>query len=245
MNQPTRNHDDLPEYDPISDVEFRQPPQVLAIVTLVLGLLSFVALFKTTLWIFPFVTIVLGGVSVFSLARNPEKIGRKAALLGIVLAVFFGSWAASRYFSRQQWLCGQARQNADAWLELIQENKLHEAHQLHLHPHERDDYVGKRASSTEEQPESDYDSFYGSSPLREFVKVAPEATVEFVRVEDYVPNGITGLTDTFVLRYVARYEEAGQPQELALRIVMRRNEQSAAGDCAWVIIRVARPGDPL
>ena len=99
----------------------RLPPQPLAILTLVLGCFCFPALFRTTLWVFPVVTLVLGVVSLRVLASNPERIGRKAAWLGILLAAFFLAWAATSHYIREAWLVNHARQFADAWLELLKE----------------------------------------------------------------------------------------------------------------------------
>ncbi len=237
MNQPQSEKTDLYDYDPDADREFRQPPQVLAIVVLILGLLCFLALFKTMFWVFPIVTAVLGTVSLVSLAHTPEKIGRKAALIGLALAVFFGSWAAGRYFSRQQWLYVNARRNAEAWLKLVQENKLREAHQLHLHTAERiaggvtlDEYY-----ANQEFAQSQFNGFFDGIPLNEFIKVASRATVEFVRFEAFDPMGSN---DDVMLRYVARYEEDGQPKEIEMRIVMRRSIHPMTGQCVWAVYQV-------
>src|SRR3972149_2495081 len=107
-------------------------PHILALLTLAVGLMSFLALFHTMFWGIPLVTLVLGVFSLWSLARNPEKIGRKAVLFGMALALFFGAWAPARYLLRQHWLVGIARTYADTWVELIRQKNLQEAHQLHV-----------------------------------------------------------------------------------------------------------------
>ncbi len=242
MNQPQSDDYDLSDYDPDEELQFRQPPQVLAIVTLILGCLSFLAMFSTTFWIFPIVTIALGAGSLISLARNPTKIGRKAALIGLMFAVFFGTCAVSRYFSRQQWLCRHACQNAEIWFQTVKENRLRDAHQLHLHASQRaaegvsmDDYY-----QNEEYAQSDYDTFFSDPPMDEFVKVAPQATFEFVQLDGYYPNRYK---DDVVVRYVAQYELEGKPRQMEISLVMRRNVHTTTGESGWSVHRVRRPSD--
>ena len=200
------------------------------------------AFYSTTFWIFPIVTIALGAGSLISLARNPTKIGRKAALIGLLCAIFFGTCAASRYFSRQQWLCGHARRNAEIWFQAMKENRLRDAHQLHLHKNQR---VSEGVSMDEyyenqEYAQSDFDTFFDGPPLNEFVDVASQSTVEFVQLDGYYPNRNR---DDVVVRYVARYELEGKPHEMEISLVMRRNVHSVAGESGWVVHRVGRPSE--
>ena len=71
-----------------------------SVVTLALGALGFLALLRPVFWIVPLMAIVIGLVSLRSLATHPEQIGRRAVLVGLAVAVFFGAWASTRYFSR-------------------------------------------------------------------------------------------------------------------------------------------------
>lgn len=224
---------DEPELSP----EYRAP-QPLALLTLVLGCLCFLALYRTTLWIFPLVTLVLGFISLRALAANPERIGRKAAWLGILLAAFFLTWAATSHYVHEAWLVNHARQYADSWLELLKEQKLKEAHQLHVSR-------GKRAeagSSLEEfyrkqrYAQSDYESFYDKEPLKELVQFAPHAEFIFDSSRDRVSDVHT---ERVVLRYLARYEEQGKTREMPLRVLMLRTIDLSTGDYYWEVEGVA------
>ena len=55
----------------------------------------------------------------------------------MVLAMFFGTWASVRYWSRQHYLVGIARNCADGWVELVRQKKKYEAYELHLSKYER------------------------------------------------------------------------------------------------------------
>jgi hypothetical protein len=209
-------------------------PQPLAIITLALGLLSFLALFRTTLWIFPIVTLVLGLVSLRTLAGQTEKIGRKAAVAGMVLAVFFWGWAAAYDIVREQWLIGHAREYADAWLELLQQQKLREAHQLHVSR-------GKRAEgniSLEEfykkqrYAQSDFESFYDKEPLKDIAEFAPHAKFTYDGSRDRVSDPYS---ERVVLRYIATYDSHGQARTLPFRVLLLRRVDLSTGDHYWEV----------
>lgn len=219
--------------DPEMSHDYRAP-QPLAIMTLVLGCLSFLALLRTGLWVFPLVTLVLGVVSLRTLAANPERIGRKAAWLGILLAAFFLTWAATYHYVRESWLVGHARQYADAWIELIQEQKLKEAHQLHVSR-------GKRAKAgssldefyaSERYAQSDFEAFFDKVPLKELVQFAPRAQFVFDGSRDRLSDLYT---ERVVLRYLARYEDQGKQREMPLRVLMLRTIDQSTGDYFWEV----------
>ncbi len=134
-------------------------------------------MFKPTLWVFPLVTFGVGFASLYALAKNPLKIGRKAALIGLALAFFFLAWGGSHYFSRQQWIVHCARQYADAWLELVRADQLRDAHQLHLPKASRigegmtmDDYYAAHPLA-----QTDFDAFFEKPPLKTLLELGPSA----------------------------------------------------------------------
>ncbi|MGM0486433.1 MAG: hypothetical protein ACQESR_06695 [Planctomycetota bacterium] len=237
MTQTSTETRDRPPYDPDPDIEFHGQPQALALITLAFGLLSFLACFHAMFWSLPILAVLLGPISLFTLARSPEKLGRKAALAGMFLAILFGSLTVSRYVSRQRWVSKHARRYANLWLERIQENKLREAHQLHL------PQVGRAGAGVsldqhyrEQEPlQEELEGFYSSDPLKTLVEVAPRATIEFVGQTGYQP---TASHDDVVLRYVARYQENGEPRELKMDLVMRREVQFKQGISSWYLLDV-------
>jgi hypothetical protein len=213
--------------------EYRSP-QSLAIVTLVMGCFCFLALFRTTLWVFPIVTLVLGIFSLRALAANPEKIGRKAALAGMLLAAFFLTWAASYRYVRETWLVNQARQYADMWFDLLKRQRLKEAHQLHVS-------LDKRAAAgasldefyqQQRYAQDDLVSFYDKEPLKEVVQFAPHAQFTFDGGGDRVS---TLNSERIVLRYVAKYEEQGRMKEIPLRVQLLRSSGVSRGEFCWEI----------
>lgn len=239
MNQ-LQNDDYEPSgYSPEPDIEYRGDPQGLAIITLILGCFSFLAYFKTLFWAIPIFTVVLGALSLFALARNPNKIGRKAALAGMALAVFFGSWTAGRHYSRQYWLTRNARQCAHFWFDLVQQNKLREAHQLLIPPPQWSQEAPlDQLYASESTLQKAFEDFFSKPPLGTLVEVAPRAVIEFVGLQSHQrapPH------DDLVLQYVARYQQQGQLQELLLNITVRRSLQPGEDASNWYIVNVQEP----
>lgn len=232
----SEHHPD-PRSDAVSGEGEYRTLHALSVVTMVSGGLCFLALFKPIFWVVPLVVIVLGIASLRALATQPEKVGRSAALIGLALAIFFGSWGASRYFSRQQWLARHARQYGDAWVELVRTKQLRQAHQLHLRAGQRiapgvtmDDYYSKHPYA-----QSNYDSLFNRDPLRTFAELTGDVRVELERVDRYEQQLHA---DSVTLRYRVIYERLGRERVLPLLVVLRREIDRSTGDHEWFVSEV-------
>ncbi len=215
-------------------------PSLMAMTTLALGLFSFLAVFKPVLWVFPVTTICLGCASLYVVQKNPLKIGRKAALIGLALAIFFLAWGSSHYFLRQQWLTYHARRYAEAWLELVRSDQLREAHQLHLRKSSRlaegvtmDDYYGKHPYA-----QGDFESFYDHPQLQKLLQLPPSAKVVYERLGAY---DTLANSDTLTLVFRAEMPDDARSKSLPVQIVMVRDRDPATGEFDWCVERVVDP----
>lgn len=110
----------------------------LAVAGLILGLLSPLAIVDPLLWGLPLLGIVLSGLGLWRIAKNaPALVGRKAALVGLTLSIFFGATALTNRLTYRQMLRGQARRFALQWFEFLAHHQPREAHQLTQHPRDR------------------------------------------------------------------------------------------------------------
>ncbi|WP_153557315.1 hypothetical protein [Roseimaritima sediminicola] len=93
------------------------PVRPSGFVALLLGLLSSVVLLSTTLILIPLVTLVVG---LFALRPSSEgpPVGRRAAVLGILLAVFFACWSVVASRVRTQQLSDNAERFGHEWMQL-------------------------------------------------------------------------------------------------------------------------------
>ncbi len=102
----------------VTPQEIPTPPvRPSGFVTLLLGGLSSVVLLSTSLLIVPIFAIAIG---IFALRPAPlgVPVGRRAAMFGILLAVFFSAWAVMSSRLRMQELSSNGQQFAAQWLEL-------------------------------------------------------------------------------------------------------------------------------
>jgi hypothetical protein len=233
----TSDDDDVVPAEAAQLVEARSP-HFLAVLTLVLGLLSFLALFHPWLVIVPLLTLAFGISALWSLAANPEKIGRQAVFVGMTLAMFFGTWAPVRTWARQYHLVGIARTYADSWVELVRQQKKREAHQLHMIKIQR---VPQGESVEEYYRKMPYvqmelDRFFGTEPLRSLLTLPSDARIEFERQTEFTTERHS---DTVALRYVARFEDKGRQRETPFRVFMKRILDNDSGEYVWSVEGVA------
>lgn len=112
----------LPEYQPLSR---------LALAGLLAALLSPIALAHPLLWIVPLTAGLLSALALRSIRRSEGELrGSGLAQTALFAALLFGCWAVAWNLSHYYVVGRQARRYAEAWLELVKEGRLYEAHQL-------------------------------------------------------------------------------------------------------------------
>jgi len=121
--------DEIAEYRALS---------VSAVVGLILGLLSVLALVDPLVWLLPLAGVLVSALAMGKIARAaPALTGRKAALAGLVLSVLFGSAAVTDWVTYRALARSEARQFALLWFELLAQREPKKAFQLTLPPRER------------------------------------------------------------------------------------------------------------
>ncbi len=240
----TSSSHDAPEYGAEAETEQNdyRPLSSMAVLTCLAGVASFLAILSPVLWVLPAIAVVLGLAALRELHRTPERTGRRAALAGIALALFFGSWAPVRYLSRQRTIKHYARQFADDWLVLFRHEEFFKAHQLQLYKMQR---AGGEVSLKEHyeknsMAKTELDTFFEADPAKKMRSMGKNATFRFVRTEAIAPEPTR---DSVTLRYVMTYREKGKTHEMPLFIVLLRALDLVNGGHDWQIERVASPID--
>ncbi|MBI2481035.1 MAG: hypothetical protein HYV60_21090 [Planctomycetia bacterium] len=124
--------DELPELD-----DYR-PVSPLVIAACVAGLSSLLAMVHPLLWVVPVIAVVLSICAIIRVsAAHSRYSGRGAAVVALCLATLIGSYAPARTISRERAICAQARTKTEEWISLLQQGRVHEAHQLSLNTGER------------------------------------------------------------------------------------------------------------
>ncbi|MBC8870050.1 MAG: DUF4190 domain-containing protein [Planctomycetes bacterium] len=217
----------------------------IAVISLLLGLLSFTAIFSPVLWCVPIVGVMLAVVALRTIRKEQAVVvGRGAAQVGLALGLVFLTFAATRDFVRQRALYRLARPHTSKWVdELVREGHLHEAHQLHLPQRQRQ----TRGEDIEAYYEGDEDArrdmqaFFETPPLSKIVELGRRGTLRFVADEDIGVYHDSGeKIDVVVQRYAIDYEADGQPQTLSFLVSISRKYDTDHDDARWQIQDVTK-----
>lgn len=111
---------------------------VKGVTGIVLGVASALALVNPLFWVIPLVGVVVCAVALREIRISPQPLGgRTAALVGLGLALVFGTAGLSRQASHSWWVRHEAREFCRLWLQLLADDEPHKAHQLTLSPTDR------------------------------------------------------------------------------------------------------------
>jgi hypothetical protein len=216
---------------------------VTAVLALILGVASILALVHPLLWVVPPVAVVVALIAIRAIdAPDSNLTGRSLALVGLAIALVFGLWAPSRAITRQAKLFSQARVYADEWFELVRAGKLHEAHQLTLAPIERQKpgaslEAAYSASANLEKMNKD---FWNDTPLmRDISSLKDQARYEYAGGEGISPKEF--VTEHIALNYVMRYTESGNEFAVPIRIALDRSATAEQNKYTWRIRGVIDP----
>lgn len=217
---PSSNSDD----DDGDALEYRAL-EPLAIVSLLLGLASPVAIFQPLLSVVPILGLLTASVALAKIARDRTRGGRNVALAGIVLATFFLALPLARYASAQLLLRGQAVPVATEFLQRLRNRHPEQAVLLQMAPDYRppvddglwsyirnDDAARKQLRTFVEQP-----------VVRMLLALGPEAEVKLFKVNGVGSGNKMALAD---VHYTITFkDEDGQRKTLVVGILLERHAQ--------------------
>jgi len=216
---------------------------LLAVVALLLGLLSPVALVNAVLWAVPILGLIVAAAAYRAIVRAPDRMtGRGMALVAIGLCTLFLSLATAHSFSRTLWLRHEGRQFMDLWLELIRRQELQKAHQLHLPKPQR---AGGNI------PLANYyqNDERARQRLEAFVQQQPQQTLlahaESLRFEHLRHNSSLQTRDGDYVQHIYRasFEDAGRRRWIDIAVSAVRKTSGLAGRGAWRITDIRREED--
>jgi hypothetical protein len=218
-----------------------------AVISLLLALVSFAAIFTPLMWFLPLAGAALAIAALRSIHAADELIlGKKAAVAGLLLSLLFLSWGTTRYYTRQQTLYRQARQRIETWLELVQAGRLAEAHQLHL---EREQRQAPRTDLEKHYRETsdarrERKAFFEQAPLDTIVKVGRRGRVRYVGNDRIsLESSLGERTEVVSQRYALDYEQEGRPQSRDFLVGIARTRDPDTSEARWEVRRVVDPAE--
>ncbi len=217
---------ELPDYRPISS---------LALVALLAGLASALAMVHPELWCLPIVGVVIAALALrnLALAERP-MVGRKAALAGLALSLLFGAAAPARFFSQQFWLASRADHLAQQWFAELGAGRIQAAYDLMLHTggpsHPPPKSHDAALAAAAEEIKTELQLFSERQPIAKLLALGAQAQPE--RLAADVLHDELG-RDTVVLFYVVRFPGADVLHPLAVQMQVERRHEP--GGERWLI----------
>jgi hypothetical protein len=236
----------------LQDPEFRtavpqyRPTSRLALLTLLLGLLSPLALAHPLLAIISFGTLVMGVITLK--AMTSEQGGRGMVVVALLVASLCTGWGLARHLSWHRVHYDLARPFADDWLQLVAQNDLLLAHQLTFEYQNRSDFdkLEKHYEKPDDEgpgpgmygsvPYHDMLGFFENRPLREIRRLPGGFRFEYMEgvAVDVESSGRTRV----LLRYRILPQQGGAPFDVIVSLYRRVGD----GTALWWISQVL-PGN--
>jgi hypothetical protein len=213
-----------------------------AVSGLALGVLSIAAVIDPMVWCVPFAGVLVSFFALVRIQRNVQALsGRKAALWGLWLSLFFaaaapGEWWASRYFMR----C-EAEKLASQWFDYLISGQPEKAFQLTVDSKERQPLDASLWEYYRNSP-SEWNALYrfiappkeDESPRLVHTLLALNKSAK-VRYYDTLYHSTEGANDYMFLRYTVTYEDAGSKKSF-FAIVRCIRHKAEDGRISWRIL---------
>jgi hypothetical protein len=210
----------------------------LALVGLGFGILSPLALLSPGLWILPGVGIVASGLALVRIAREqPALLGRKAAMVGLVVSVLMAAAAPAEWLTYRWIMDREARQIAAAWFGFLADDEPHKAYELTMDPRERrplDDglwqefYIGSRRRQ-------DLERFVDKKEVRALLALAGKALVQYYQTETGGTTDRYGHYAGLTQVYAVTFDDGGRKKTFFTSLRMRRFRTNETGIANWQI----------
>ncbi|MHB1036618.1 MAG: hypothetical protein ACYC35_17925 [Pirellulales bacterium] len=218
-----------------ADLVAYRPVSGWALVGLGLGLFSPLALFGPRLWPIP---VAAGAVSVAALVRilrSPAKpLGRKAALVGLGLALVFGTASAAWTFSYQWRIRIEARRVALQWFEHLARNEPERAHPLILSPAEERSPPDRPWEVYRRDPRlaDEMRKFVADPLVHTLLALGDRARVRYYETDEQETQGAKEVLGQV---YTVSYEENGRTKTFFAHLLLHRTVHPTTGRPEWQV----------
>jgi hypothetical protein len=210
----------------------------LAVAALVFGLLSATALIDPLAWLVPLIGLILGVTALVRIMRSDgELTGRRAALAGLFLSIFFGSIAVGNSATYRHLLQGEARKVGMAWFERMARRQPQLAYQLALNPDARQPFGEDSWAPYRESRKlhGELEKHLSEKLPRVLLALGESATVRYYATESI---DVTGGDETVVMLFVVTFDADDGRTSFLVRIAARRVRTELEGRLPWRILGI-------
>jgi len=220
-----------------ADVARYRPFCGLAIVGLVVGWLSALAILDPLLWFLPVLGVVLSAIALRRIAASdPPLVGRTAAVAGLGLSVAFAVAAPTDFYYSRWTLRQEAREFGLQWFQLLANDEPEKACQLYESPASRQpldetlwDYypLGSESRATLE-------SFVTRRAAHALLLLRNGAQVRYYDTDgQWTNNGRDCVAQTFAVTFSSE----GETQTFFVRLTMERSQVEGQRRGFWRVLR--------
>lgn len=221
---------ELPEYQAVSG---------LAVGSLVLGIVSVAALAGQVLWGLPLVGAITAVVALARIDRSAGTlVGRRLALWGLGLSIFFGAIAPAHFLTNERLLADRAAEVGQKWFTALAHGEPQVARQLNVPFKSRartsdpaELWVHYREAAGDRK---DLEQFVADPLIRALLELNGRAVV---RQYGTPTVGTTDEQAIVVQTYAVTYGEGAQRRTFFVNLQLERNLQRGPGYVDW---RVAK-----
>jgi hypothetical protein len=217
------------------DSNYRSP-SVLAIISLVLGVVAPVALFAPLLLVIPIAAGLLALLAIRQInTSDGMMVGRAAACLGLALAIASIAAATARSTVTDKLLARQASVIANEWVQLLQAGDVEKAFELTTTSRQPPPKAPPGAPEPEAPAVPPIENFRQDPVVHFLLDHAQEARVTFVRDEIVDPAAI------YNARIQQLYEVAAPPPEASgaattkIEIILQRSRGYGNAPAEWLV----------
>ncbi len=216
-------------------VDDYQSFSAMAIVGLLISFFSPLAFASTVAAVVPIAsTIVCIAALVKISTSRPTLKGKKVALLGLMISLFFAAAGVTYNVSREAALKQQARYVADQWFDAARRGDFPALHQLSLTPDKREPIADQ------------VDELYAKLPEKQvemvrYTEVEPIPTLHRlkdaidIKFHSYLNVGLDGRYDRMELLYLFEFEEDGRDKQGFVSLVLQRRDEHRHAEGGWYV----------
>jgi hypothetical protein len=213
-----------------------------AVVGLIFGLLSPLALVDPMLWGFPAVGIVVSVWALRRIKKDDSLTGRKMTLAGLTLSLLFAVAAPTDWLEYRRIVRNEARQFSSLWFQFLIHDEPQKAHQLTMAPQVRH-FLDNRLWAfyrTDPRLRQQIENYVKNPLVRTLLAMGPKAEVRFY---DTANQAHDPEEDTVEQLYAVTYEEDGEKKSFFVAVEMAR-QKLVTGEAGWHIIQTNGPVRP-
>jgi hypothetical protein len=211
----------------------------LAVVALLAGLLSPLAMFAAMFWLVPLAAVVLSGLALWRVATcSADLVGHRAAFVGLMLGAAFLVAAPVDDLVYRYCLRRQARQFAEIWIDAVRHGEVYKAHHLMIDPKRRQPLEDKLADFYlhNENSRRMLNGFVKEPAVRTLFALGTTAEIRFYdTAAEFHEEGYDFVQQTYAVTYP---DERKRPKSFFINLLAQRSVDAGSGRAGWTLKRV-------